>query len=248
MSVIGFEDLVKLKIDILGNSQKCLGLKKDNITGLVTEIQKDPNFVKVENNRPSSPSIYRKDQLVVVEEAPFVARQKAPARGILNDAANSVPAGPHKMKLTTNMSLLASNLIMLGEVKQILTNEIGNQRRIRNAGNRPNPDAVRKISSIEEQISEIKRREAVANELVATGRQTRTLHNSKAAFFPNVKITYSSLSDEITTEIERIKSLVRSFKAEDFLKGILKSVKVVGGKTRRNRRNSRRTLKAPVRR
>ena len=184
--------IVKLKADIEGNGLKCLGLKRQNKTGFVTVVQRDPAFVQVENDERSSPSIYRKDQLVSVEEAPFVARPQAPPRGILNNAANSVPAGPHKMKLTTNMSLLASNLIMLGEVKQILTNEIGNQRRIRNAGNRPNPDAVRKISSIEEQISEIKRREAVANELVATGRQTRTLHNSKAAFFPNVKITYSS--------------------------------------------------------
>ena len=230
-----YGDYVKLRTDIDGASTKCLGLVREKKIGKITNLEN--SWATVETINPHKISIYRLEQLEKFIQPPVVG----PAPTV------NVPAGPHKTKLFHDMSELTSILTMLLNVKEILNNEFNRQKRIRNLGNLPDPVAVRKVDFLETQLKNIKLKENYINELLSTGRDTKNQHNFKASFYPNVKMTYASISIEMNKEIERVKSFVRGLKSELLLKGILKSVVLDGGKTRRNRRNRRKTLKAPSR-
>jgi hypothetical protein len=77
----------------------------------------------------------------------------------------------------------------------------------------------------------------------------KTAHNSKQALSAVVKAKYSSMIDTLNADMIRLKGLIQNKKVSSvLLKGLLSRINLEGGKTRRNRRSKRSTLKAPVRR
>ena len=241
MADIGVGDLVKLKTDIFGNSQKCLGLKKDNRTGLVTEIQKDPAFVQVENEQASSPSIYRKDHL---SPAPVAAPVAAPAQS---------PTMILKTKLNQALSALDSAFVKCEKTYDILARARLIQRNINTRAS--NPTAIRKIQLIDSVSGILAAHLGDLREDRTTGAALKLKYNEKVTFGDLATISYNTLIDSINTHIGQLNRTIHNAKnnmAESrYLPGILSEI-VAGGKRSktlgRKRKNRRRTIKAPSRR
>lgn len=258
MDIIRVEDLVKLKIDADGNSQKCLGLKKDNRTGLVTKISRDPGFVQVENNQASSPSIYRRDHLLHADAPP-----PAPAH------AAAAPASPTSI-LKTNLDRVLIELdttIAKCERMSGLLSKAREIQRIINA-RAANPVAIKKTLLIDSVTAILDVKLKALNEYKNTGNGLKVKYNTRAVFGDLAMSSYSSLIDTIRQNIAEVNRFIQSVKTNGeesrYLPGIITEI-VAGGKRsdtkrsstkrsstkrrtlRRNRKN-RRTLKANARR
>lgn len=248
MDIIGVGDPVKLKIDVPGNGQKCLGLKTYNRTGTVKLIAKDPDFVQVENNQPSSPSAYRRIHLSLVGN-PVVP--VAPV--------HIAPAAILKNNLNLALSELDATIVKCERTDGLLTKAKDIQINITSRAK--NPTAIKKIQLIDSVKATLNIKLAALNEDRDTGNRLKAKYNERDVFGDIASISYTTLTDSIRQHIAELNAFIQSVKTNGeesrYLPGIITDI-VAGGKrsntkrsnTKRstNKRKNRRTLKANARR
>jgi hypothetical protein len=231
---------VKLVKDTPGGASRTLGLQRQGRIGKVVHIDvgNEPTInVYFDDNI----SLYSKNELSVVTRAPSQTPVTVPKIEV------DIISKKLKENLTKSAIELDTSINTVQEIIKNLRLKRDIQKKINNT--KPNPIAIRKIGLIDSLIGELEPKLTNALDNKKTQFDLQSKHNNKIRFSDSIKVSYISLTESVLSSIRELKDIITRAKNDAresrYLPGIL--TEFSGGKTRRNRRSKRHTLKASVR-
>lgn len=238
MSAIQVSSFVKLSGDFPEDAGKCLSNQSANRVGLVTNIiaQFGRRFAQVENDFGGA--LY--DVTHLKSSTPPVPQAQA-----FPENADLVESIKHKKALKTSMGELEHIIAICEQSLQNIAAEITSQKRKRNAGSSPDMGAVKKIGILNEVEELFTRIHNALRELQQTGYSLRREYNRTERFAINVKVSYSSLVEQIQATMADFDAALVDSKATLQASNLraLNTIYRGGKQTRRNRRNRRGTVR-----
>jgi hypothetical protein len=220
-----------------GNMVRSLGKSGQRRTGIVKEVMQDGRL-KVESSGMTSP--YSTYELAVVPVALPLAN---------NAASLSLKRSlEDKIKMVFTFKQKVDTLERaLNEARTI------HEKAARNSETSPSKAmSVRKVTLLSSLLANIEVEKENLTSLIAEAAQTQGNNLSKKRFSEDKKMEYRGLFSQIDTSIGKITSIITAAKSNSsenyFLRFLINGSRTFGGKTRRNRRSKRRTLKVTVRR